>query len=96
MKTKTEAELRQWLNEEFSVELVAIKEEPDPSVPGSEGSASWRDYDGITYGNTVAEQRVIDCWLLEVIGKKIGYEIERVREIISSGRCNLWFKRKVV
>lgn len=92
--SENEAELRKKLSIELPPDEIDIHQEPDPKVVGSEGIAFWYDYFGVTFGKTPAEQQVINRWLLEVIGKKLGYEIERVRESDGNGHCTLWYKRK--
>lgn len=93
MGQKTEAELRQLLNDNLPFDQVEI-EKLGQNDSGSDGVVSFPDPLGVTRGEDAPEQAVIDRLLYEMAGKKVGYEIERVREILIGGHCYLWFKRK--
>lgn len=96
MKSRDEIELRKLLEEGLPLSEIEISQEPDPSVPESEGIARWYDVERVTTGDTVAEQQIIDRWILKVIGEKIGCEVKRIRVTNEQGYCELWYKRKAV
>jgi len=94
MEPLDEGEIRRELRRRIALREIDIGG-PDDRVPGSGGTASWYDYHGITFGKTVAEQEIIDRWLVDIVGQKLGYEIEALRQADDNGHCMLWFKRKV-
>ena len=88
--------LREKLSRSFSSHDFKVRLRPDYMVPGSHGSVFWTDEFGITFGENAAEQKIINEWITEFIGKKIGFSIRVIKMIECGGSCALWFKKNRV
>ena len=94
MKSRSDDELKLLLETALPLHKISIRKEHDSRVPKSEGVISWEDPERTTIGSTEEEQRFIDRWILQVVGSKLGYEIEMVHQLGNNGHCMLWFRAK--
>ncbi|MFA6490708.1 MAG: hypothetical protein WCT43_02370 [Candidatus Magasanikbacteria bacterium] len=87
------ARLREKLAKNFSSHDFKIRQMPDTSVAGSDGTVSWNDEFGITIGENDTESEIINDWLTEYISLKIKYPIRIIAQFEGQGKRVFWFKR---